>query len=67
MEVSHSVEEGDQVDLIKEVEVELVLRNKKDGRRELSGRGKSKEILGFLVWPQLLFPDKLSPVHSRLN
>lgn len=44
-----------------------ILRNRKGGRRALAGRDKSREALGFSVWPQPLFSDSLSSVHSRQN
>lgn len=38
---------ADEDALIKEVEVERILSNRKSGTRELSGRDKSREALGF--------------------
>lgn len=38
---------ADEDALIKEVEVEQILSNRKSGPRELSGRDKGREALGF--------------------
>ena len=58
---------ADEDHLIKEVEVEWILSNRKSGTEELSGRDKSREALGFSVWPPPLFSESLFPAHSRQN
>ena len=44
--LNHVASVNDYV-IIKEVEVERILSNRKSGTRELSGRDKSREALGF--------------------